>query len=56
VYQSTHGVGADITNEDQLSKVVNILRYEVIPKLRLWEFMVINVDQAVAEYVHERGF
>lgn len=48
-YSSKYGLTDTIRNEDDIGKLCNILREEVLPPLRLWEFFVINVDDAVNE-------
>lgn len=50
VYLNSHGVGKYIRNEDDLSKVMHLVRHEVLQKLRLWEFFVIDVAPTVKEF------
>ena len=49
VYQK-EGLGPLISSEDDLWKVRNKLEKDIIPSLRLWEYFVIQVDEALAEF------
>jgi len=48
-YGSKYGLYDTIRNEDDIGKLCIILKEEVLPPLRLWEFFIINVDDAVNE-------
>jgi glycogen debranching enzyme len=48
-YNSKYGLYDTIRNEDDIGKLCNILKEEVLPPLRLWEFFIINIDDAVNE-------
>ncbi|KAI8820466.1 glucanotransferase domain of glycogen debranching enzyme-domain-containing protein [Fimicolochytrium jonesii] len=38
-----------IETEEDLAKVLHAVRFDVLPKLRLWEFYVINVEKTITE-------
>lgn len=48
-YTAKYGLHDAIRNEDDIGKLCTILKEEVLPPLKLWEFFIINVEDAVNE-------
>ena len=49
VYESK-GLGRLIQSEEDLSKMCQILEGDIFPSLKLWEFFVIDVENAIQEF------
>lgn len=49
VYESK-GLGRTVNDEAALTRVCQILEGEIIPSLRLWEFFVVDVENAIQEF------
>lgn len=49
VYES-RGLGRSVRSEEDLSKMCQILEGDIFPSLKLWEFYVIDVENAIQEF------
>lgn len=49
IFESEYGLSPSIESEEDLRKILNCLRFDHLPKYRLWEFFVIHVESSVAE-------
>ncbi|KAI8845837.1 glucanotransferase domain of glycogen debranching enzyme-domain-containing protein [Chytriomyces cf. hyalinus JEL632] len=47
------GVSASLKTEDHLTQIMNVFKDTVLPRLKLWEFYVIDVTASVASFKHE---
>jgi glycogen debranching enzyme len=43
----TYGLSPDITSEEDLERIMQVLEKECLPRYRLWEFSVIEVNETV---------
>lgn len=49
VFES-RGLGRAVRSEDDLTKMCQILQGDIFPALKLWEFYVVDVDNAIQEF------
>ncbi|KAJ3244446.1 hypothetical protein HDU78_010990 [Chytriomyces hyalinus] len=47
------GISAALKTEDHLTQIMNVFKDTVLPRLKLWEFYVIDVAASVASFQHE---
>lgn len=47
---SSHQITPEIKTEADLNRIMNYIEQQLIPSLKLWEFFIVNVDEALEQF------